>query len=98
MSSVVQEMKTHRRQIGPSTVLFCRIVGRKETGKEHTSVQRGKQYQPPRNGAPASQARVSVRIRGSAQYKSRTARKFPTTRHGRERRSQRQHTHTARAE
>src|SRR5437588_10374391 len=80
MTLGIQEMEPHGRYLGILAVLLGRIVRRKETGENHERVQRDKQYEPSRDCALPSQAIVSVRMRGSAQYKSRSARKFPPTR------------------
>src|SRR5438067_13260988 len=79
MPLAVHAMKPHRRQVGVLALLFCRIVRRKEASKDHYGVQRDEQDKPSRDCVPRSHALLSARIRGSAQYKNRSARKFPPT-------------------
>src|SRR5207245_5720023 len=83
----IHKMQPHGRQIGALTILLCRIVGRKEARENYRRMQRDKKHKPSRDCALYFQTPVSVRMRGSAQYRSRSARKFPLTRKSVERRT-----------
>src|SRR5690349_20404922 len=74
------KMNPHGRQVRVPTVLLCWIVRRKKTRKDHDRVQREKNNHPIRDGALPYQVPASVRIRGSVQSSTRSARKFPPTR------------------
>src|ERR1700757_465477 len=80
MALGIHKMNSHRWQVRALPILFCRIVRGKKSGKDHNRMEREKKDNPSRDGALPFQVPASVRIRGSAQYRSRSATKFPPTR------------------
>src|SRR5262245_35324724 len=77
----VNEMKAHWRQVGTLAILLNRILRRNQTYANNDRVHHTKEDQP--SHAYAQQLHrgwLSVRILGSAQYRSKSARKFPPTR------------------
>src|SRR5579864_612307 len=76
----INKMQPHRRQVGTLAVLLRRIVWCEKTREDHNRVQNDQKDKPTRDFAAQPQACISVRIRGSAQNRSRSARKFPPTR------------------
>src|SRR5229473_1345378 len=80
MSLRIHEMQPHGRQIRAFAVLLDRIVRREETGTDHNTVKHAKDDEPSDEHAPHShRALLSVRIRGSAQNRSKSASKIPPT-------------------
>src|SRR5882724_3284526 len=74
-------MKPNRRDIGALAVLFNRIVGGEKTCADNDCMKHGEGYEPPlKIGRYFHAEPLSVRIRGSAQKRSKSARKFPPTR------------------
>src|SRR5215469_8703017 len=80
MSQRIFKMKPHRRQVGTLAVLFGRITWSEKTREDHNRVQNNQKDKPSRDFAPQFQSFDSIRIRGSAQKRSRSARKFAPTR------------------
>src|ERR1051325_2702467 len=93
----IHKMEPHGRQVGILAILLSRIVGRKEACEDYRGVQHNKKHKPSRDCALYSQTLVSVRMRGSAQYRSRSARKLPPIRKSVERRTPPMTTYKSRA-
>src|SRR5258708_25734280 len=80
MAALIHNVNFHRWQIGMLTILLHGIVGSKKTRAGHYRVKRAQHQKPAKNLAPHYLTPAVARIRGSAQYSSTSARKFPATR------------------
>src|SRR5260221_9470823 len=81
MAALIHNVNFHRWQIGMLTILLHGIVGSKKTRAGHYRVKRAQHQKPAKNLASLHYLTPAVaRIRGSAQYSSTSARKFPATR------------------
>src|SRR5258705_10374110 len=81
MTAHIHNVKFHGRQIRTLTILLHGIVRSKKSRAGYHRVERAQHQKPAKNLAPSHYRTPAVaRIRGSAQYSSTSARKFPATR------------------
>src|SRR5258707_501563 len=80
LPACILQMQPHGRQVRVAAILLAGIVGCKETCADHDSMQHAESGEPFRQGTPRGHlALLSVRIRGSARYRSKSAPRFPST-------------------
>ena len=78
---MLHKMNAHRGSVGMLAVLFDRIVWRKKSRAGDDAVQQCQKNDPSSQFAVRDhRLRASTRMRGSAQYSSKSARKLPATR------------------
>src|ERR1700747_1899107 len=81
MAALVHNMNSHGCQVRMLTILLHGIVGSKKSAACNRHVKRPQHQKPAKIPPPLHhRAPAAVRIRGSAQYISTSARKFPATR------------------